>query len=38
MKIKRLDHHGIVVGVIEDLNIVPLLDQRAARDYAWRSR
>jgi hypothetical protein len=26
IKIKRLDHHGIVAGVIDDLNIVPLLD------------
>ncbi|MCL1080354.1 DUF4277 domain-containing protein [Parashewanella spongiae] len=27
LKIKRLDHHGIVAGVIEDLKIVNLLDQ-----------
>ncbi|MDZ7870124.1 MAG: DUF4277 domain-containing protein [Rheinheimera sp.] len=27
LKIKRLDHHGIVAGVIDDLNIVPLLDK-----------
>ncbi|MFT5758264.1 MAG: hypothetical protein ACI9LM_003856, partial [Alteromonadaceae bacterium] len=26
LKIKRLDHHGIVSGVIEDLKIVSLLD------------
>jgi hypothetical protein len=26
MKIKRLDHHGIVAGVIDDLNMVSLLD------------
>lgn len=32
MKIKRLDHHGIVVGVIEDLKIVPLLDQYLPQD------
>ena len=27
IKIKRLDHHGIVAGVIDDLNMVPLLDK-----------
>ncbi|MCL1079774.1 DUF4277 domain-containing protein [Parashewanella spongiae] len=27
LKIKRLDHHDIVAGVIEDLKIVSLLDQ-----------
>lgn len=32
MKIKRLDHHGIVSGVIEDLKIVPLLDQYLPQD------
>ena len=32
MKIKRLDHHGIVAGVIEDLKIVPLLDQYLPQD------
>ena len=32
LKIKRLDHHGIVAGVIDDLNIVPLLDQHLPQD------
>lgn len=32
MKIKRLDHHGIVAGVIEDLKIVPLLDRYLPQD------
>ncbi|NRA69547.1 MAG: DUF4277 domain-containing protein, partial [Gammaproteobacteria bacterium] len=32
LKIKRLDHHGIVAGVIEDLKIVPLLDQYLPQD------
>ncbi len=31
-KIKRLDHHGIVAGVIEDFKIVPLLDQHLPQD------
>ena len=31
-KIKRLDHHGIVAGVIDDLKIVPLLDQYLPQD------
>jgi transposase len=26
--IKRLDHHGIVMGVIQDLGIIPLIDER----------
>lgn len=29
MKINRLDHHGIVAGVIEYLKIVPLLGKRS---------
>jgi transposase len=32
LKIKRLDHHGIVAGVIDDLNIVPLLDKHLPQD------
>lgn len=32
LKIKRLDHHGIVSGVIEDLKIVSLLDQYLPQD------
>ncbi len=32
IKIKRLDHHGIVAGVIEDLKIVSLLDQYLPQD------
>jgi transposase len=32
IKIKRLDHHGIVAGVIDDLNIVPLLDKHLPQD------
>ena len=32
IKIKRLDHHGIVAGVIEDLKIVALLDQYLPQD------
>ena len=32
IKIKRLDHHGIVSGVIEDLKIVSLLDQYLPQD------
>lgn len=27
LKIKRLDHHGIIAGVIDDLNIVELIDK-----------
>jgi hypothetical protein len=27
IKIKRLDHHGMVAGVIDDLNMLPLLDK-----------
>ena len=27
LKIKRLDHHGIVVGVIDDLKIVEIVNQ-----------
>ena len=32
IKIKRLDHHGIVAGVIDDLSIVPLLDKHLPQD------
>ncbi|MBE0357738.1 IS1634 family transposase [Pseudoalteromonas aliena] len=32
LKIKRLDHHGIVSGIIEDLKIVSLLDQYLPQD------
>ncbi|MBE8168873.1 MAG: IS1634 family transposase [Shewanella sp.] len=32
LEIKRLDHHGIVAGVIEDLKIVSLLDQYLPQD------
>jgi hypothetical protein len=32
MKIKRLDHHGIVAGVIDDLNMVSLLDKHLPQD------
>ena len=32
IKIKRLDHHGIVSGVIEDLKSVNLLDQHLPQD------
>jgi hypothetical protein len=32
IKIKRLDHHGIVAGVIDDLNMVPLLDKHLPQD------
>ncbi len=32
IKIKRLDHQGIVAGVIKDLKIVPLLDQYLPQD------
>jgi len=32
LKIKRLDHHEIVAGVIEDLQIVSLLDQYLPQD------
>jgi len=31
-KIKRLDHNGIVAGVIDYLNIVPLLDKHLPQD------
>ena len=27
LKIKRLDHHGIVAGVIDDLKIVEIVNQ-----------
>ena len=32
IKTKRLDHHGIVAGVIDDLNIVSLLDKHLPQD------
>jgi transposase len=32
VKIKRLDHHGIVAGVIEDLKIVQIIDQYLPQD------
>ena len=32
IKIKRLEQHGIVAGVIEDLNIVSLLDKYLPQD------
>ena len=32
LKINRLDHHGIVAGVIDDLNIVTLLDKYLPQD------
>ena len=32
IKINRLDHHGIVFGIIEDLKIVSLLDQYLPQD------
>ena len=32
IKIKRLDHHGIVAGVIDDLNMVSLLDKHLPQD------
>jgi transposase len=32
MKIKRLNHHGIVAGVIDDLNMGPLLDKHLPQD------
>ena len=32
MKIKRLDHHGIVSGVIDDLGIVDLIDSQINQD------
>jgi hypothetical protein len=31
-KIKRLDHHGIGAGIIDDLQIVPLLDKYLPQD------
>jgi len=32
LKIKRLDHHGIVSGVIDDLGIVDIIDQQIHQD------
>ena len=32
MKIKRLDHHGIVSGIIDDLGIVELIDGQINQD------
>jgi hypothetical protein len=32
LKIKRLDHHGIVAGVIDDLKLVELIDQYLPQD------
>ncbi|PKG97455.1 DUF4277 domain-containing protein [Paraglaciecola sp. MB-3u-78] len=32
IKFKRLDHHGIVAGVIDDLNMVFLLDKHLPQD------
>jgi hypothetical protein len=31
-KSRGLDHHGIVAGVIDDLNMVPLLDKHLPQD------
>ncbi|WDE03890.1 IS1634 family transposase [Thalassomonas viridans] len=32
LKIKRLDHHGIVAGVIDDLKLVELIDRHLPQD------
>jgi hypothetical protein len=32
IKIKRLDHHGMVAGVIDDLNMLPWLDKHLPQD------
>jgi hypothetical protein len=32
LKIKRLDYHGLVAGIIDDLNKVPLLDKHLPQD------
>ena len=32
LKIKRLDHHGIVSGVIDDLGLVDLIDEHLPQD------
>jgi transposase len=32
IKIKRLDHHGIFAGVIDDFNMVSLLDKHLPQD------
>lgn len=32
MKIKRLDHHVIVAGVIDELGLVKLIDQHIHQD------
>ena len=32
MKIKRLDHHGIVAGIVDDLGIVELIDKSIKQD------
>jgi len=32
LKIKRLDHHGIVAGVIDDLGIVDIIEQQIHQD------
>lgn len=32
LKIKRLDHHGIVAGVIDDLKLVELIEQHLPQD------
>ncbi len=31
-KIKRLEHHGLVAGIIDDLQIIPLLDKHLPQD------
>jgi hypothetical protein len=32
IKIKRLDHHGIVASVVDDLNMMSLLDKHLPQD------
>ncbi len=32
LKIKRLDHHGIVAGIIDDLGLVELIDEHLPQD------
>jgi hypothetical protein len=32
IKIRRLDHHGIAAGVIDNLNMVSLLDKHLPQD------
>ena len=42
LEVTRLDHHGIVAGIIKDLNIIGLIDEKISTEINgitrwWRS-